>query len=149
MEFRVDGYPRQVWLNAAGEEMIESYSITHMAHGTPLATGDADNACGAAGPFLLEVGISSSFHIAKFFGLTSAAAPTAARTQISVPVAATPSAEPALVAAEFVHGNRADREHVSAEAPDSGYRTPPPASSTDIGAIITQALQAAGLMKRG
>ena len=34
----VDGYPRQVWINDAGEEVIESYSITHMAHGTPLAT---------------------------------------------------------------------------------------------------------------
>jgi hypothetical protein len=66
----IEGYPRQVWLNGAGEEIVESYTITHMAHGTPLATGDADFECGAAGPFLLEVGISSSFHIAKFFGLT-------------------------------------------------------------------------------
>ena len=63
----VDGYPRQAWINAAGEELIESYTITHMAHGTPLATGAGDDACGAAGPFLLEVGISSSYHIAKFF----------------------------------------------------------------------------------
>src|SRR6478752_6940593 len=68
----VDGYPRQVWVNEAGDELIESYTITHMAHGTPLATGKADDECGAAGPFLLEVGISSSYHIAKFFGLTNA-----------------------------------------------------------------------------
>ena len=34
----VDGYPRQVWIDDAGEEMIKSYSITRMAHGTPLAT---------------------------------------------------------------------------------------------------------------
>ena len=40
----------------AGDEVIEPYTITHMAHGTPLATGAADDACGAAGPFLLEVG---------------------------------------------------------------------------------------------
>ena len=46
-----------------------------MAHGTPLATGEADDECGAAGPFLLEVGISSSYHIAKFFGLTDASSP--------------------------------------------------------------------------
>src|SRR5260221_12564209 len=66
----VDGYPRQVWVNDTGDELIESYSIPDMAHGTPLATGDADEQCGTAGPFLLEVGISSSYHIAKFFGLT-------------------------------------------------------------------------------
>ncbi len=66
-----NGYPRQVWVNTAGEALIESYTITNMAHGTPLATGRADNECGVAGPFLLEVGISSSYHIAKFFGLTA------------------------------------------------------------------------------
>jgi hypothetical protein len=68
----VDGHPRQVWVNSDGDELIESYTITNMAHGTPLATGGADHECGAAGPFLLEVGISSSYHIAKFFGLTVA-----------------------------------------------------------------------------
>jgi hypothetical protein len=67
----VDGYPRQVWVNDMGDELIESYSIPNMAHGAPLATGDAGQQCGAAGPFLLEVGISSSYHIAKF--LTSPA----------------------------------------------------------------------------
>ena len=66
----VDGYPREVWIDAAGNELIESYTITDMAHGTPLATGTGEGACGAAGPFLLQVGISSSYHIAKFFGLT-------------------------------------------------------------------------------
>ena len=49
--------------------MIESYTISNMAHGTPLATGKGEGGCGAAGPFLLEVGISSSYHIAKFFGI--------------------------------------------------------------------------------
>jgi hypothetical protein len=41
-----------------------------MAHGTPLATGGSDQHCGVPGAFLLEVGISSSYHIAKFWGLT-------------------------------------------------------------------------------
>jgi feruloyl esterase len=70
VESMVDGYPRKVWVNRADDELIESYTIMHMAHGTPIATGEADEECGAAGPFLLEVGISSSYHIAKFFGLT-------------------------------------------------------------------------------
>jgi len=34
-EADVDGYPRQVWWNADGETIVESYTITDMAHGTP------------------------------------------------------------------------------------------------------------------
>ena len=80
VQLMVDGYPRKVWVNIEGDELIESYSITHMAHGAPLATGESDDQCGAAGPFLLEVGISSSYHIAKFFGLTIAVLRHAAST---------------------------------------------------------------------
>jgi feruloyl esterase len=66
----VDGYPRQVWRNRAGEDVIESYTIPKMAHGAPLAAGDSHDQCGVPGAFMLEVGISSSYHIAKFWGLT-------------------------------------------------------------------------------
>ena len=66
----VDGYPRQVWWNADGETIVESYTITDMAHGTPLGIGDNDEHYGAQGAFLIEAGISSSYHIANFFGLT-------------------------------------------------------------------------------
>src|SRR5436305_13075934 len=37
----VDGYPRQVWTNDAGDEVIEAYTIPRMAPGTPLAAGAA------------------------------------------------------------------------------------------------------------
>ena len=56
---------------AMGSTWSKSVTITGMAHGTPLATGG--EGCGKAGAFLLDVGISSSNHIAKFFGLTGAA----------------------------------------------------------------------------
>jgi poly(hydroxyalkanoate) depolymerase family esterase len=69
-EAEVDGYPRQIWWNADGETVVESYSITNMAHGTPLGIGDNDERYGAQGAFLIEAGISSSYHIANFFGLT-------------------------------------------------------------------------------
>src|SRR5260221_12151295 len=69
-EADVDGYPRQVWWNADGETIVESYTITDMAHGTPLGTADNDERYGAQGAFLIEAGISSSYHIANFFGLT-------------------------------------------------------------------------------
>jgi feruloyl esterase len=64
----VDGYSRRRWSDA-GETVIEAFSITGMAHGAPLATGAGAHSCGAAGAFLLDVGISSTAHIARFFGL--------------------------------------------------------------------------------
>ena len=69
-EGTVNGHPRQVWWNAEGETIIESYTITDMAHGTPLGIGDNDRRYGTEGAFLIEAGISSSYQIANFFGLT-------------------------------------------------------------------------------
>lgn len=66
----VDGHPRQVW-RRGGHDIIELYTIAGMAHGAPLATGPADSHCGIPGAFVLDVGISSSYHIAKFWGLTA------------------------------------------------------------------------------
>jgi len=61
----VDGQSRQVWWNTEGKTVIESFTIADMAHGTPLSS----LGCGIAGPFMIDAGISSSDHIAKFFGL--------------------------------------------------------------------------------
>jgi poly(hydroxyalkanoate) depolymerase family esterase len=69
-EGTVDGYPHQIWWNANGETIVESYTITNMAHGTPLGLADNDQRYGAEGAFQIEAGISSSHHIANFFGLT-------------------------------------------------------------------------------
>ena len=69
-EEMVDGYPRRVWRNRMAADVIELYVIPGMAHGTPLATGSDEKHCGVPGAFLLEVGISSSYHIARFWGLT-------------------------------------------------------------------------------
>ncbi|MGJ5204264.1 extracellular catalytic domain type 1 short-chain-length polyhydroxyalkanoate depolymerase [Bradyrhizobium sp. HKCCYLR20261] len=66
----VNGYPHEQWWNADGETLVESYTITNMAHGTPIGIAANDKRYGKAGPFLLEAGISSSYLIAKFFGVT-------------------------------------------------------------------------------
>ena len=150
----VDGYPRQVWINHAGDELIKFYTIPHMAHGTPLATGDADDECGAAGPFLLEVGISSSYHIAKFFELTSGDARKAGDARTVVPAskdikAMVPSHlcasrhEPLHTQPEALEG---EVLHPELHASPNPTRFPRPAP-IDIGAVITNALRAAGLMK--
>jgi feruloyl esterase len=66
---KVDGFPHKTWRGANGEAVVETYTITGMGHGTPLSPG-GDDGVGAAGAFLLDVGISSSERIATFFGLT-------------------------------------------------------------------------------
>jgi poly(hydroxyalkanoate) depolymerase family esterase len=70
----VDGYPRKVWCDASGREVIEEYNITGMGHGTPLETEGAEGV-GASGEYMLEVGISSTRHIADFWGLSAVEQP--------------------------------------------------------------------------
>jgi poly(hydroxyalkanoate) depolymerase family esterase len=148
----VDGYPRDVWWNADGETVVESYTITNMAHGTPLGLAGADEAYGVEGAFLIEAGISSSYHIANFFGLTERVSqPNAAARQSvktpTIPSAATVSLQsPDLVATlwprtTLVHQAK-PRENKPREAAPA--REP---KRIDVSAVITRALTAAGLMK--
>ena len=66
---KVDGFPRQVWCDADGRVVIEEYIIGGMGHGTPISAG-GDKGLGKEGKYMLEVGISSTRHIADFWGLT-------------------------------------------------------------------------------
>ena len=136
-EDKVDGYPRKVW-RSDGVDVIESYTITGMAHGTPLAS-DAHG--GTAGPFLLEVGISSSYHIAKFFGLTDGA-----RASKRAPAhAQTDRAPLAPDEVEIIPDDRIEILDAKGDAPNmKGAR---PEGAIDVMAIITKALTSAGLMK--
>jgi poly(hydroxyalkanoate) depolymerase family esterase len=142
----VDGYPREVWWNADGETLVESYTITDMAHGTPLGIADNDERYGEGGAFLIEAGISSSYHIANFFGLTERvrqpkAAPTGILRErtgtisMTVPV---PAPEPDLAAILWPQAASGRR----AEPPQKPRRR-----GIDVGAVITRALTVAGLMK--
>ncbi len=134
---RVDGYPRRVWRDHAGETVIEAYTIPTMAHGTPLATGPADEHCGVAGDYLLEVGISSSYHIARFWGLTGWPR-RVLRATLGTLLPQQPAREPTP-----------DRPAPPARV-DSGRaaeETSPRSRTTGVQAIIAKALTAAGLIK--
>lgn len=65
----IDGHPYRVWQNADGDDVLEAYTITGMAHGVPIDP-NGEGGCGTAAPFILDVGISSTHHIARFWGLT-------------------------------------------------------------------------------
>jgi poly(3-hydroxybutyrate) depolymerase len=76
----VDSIPRKVWCDANGRVVIEEYIIEAMGHGTPISAG-GDEGLGEEGDYMLEVGISSTRHIADFWGLTESGAETGAKTE--------------------------------------------------------------------
>jgi hypothetical protein len=182
----VDGYPRRVWWNAAGDTIVESYTITNMSHGTPLGVAENEQRYGRPGPFMLEAGISSSHHIAKFFGLTErvveakaepkktelqktelkkaeskpekkAARPVQKPVGKAVKVNGLPTPViPPVPMPDFTQAfdplvmmqTRAERKQAS--EPNEAHPEPaeePSRRGIDIGAVITRALTAAGLMK--
>jgi feruloyl esterase len=151
-EARVDGHPRQVWWNADGETLVESYTIEGMAHGTPIGLVGDDERYGAEGAFLIEAGISSSYHIAKFFGLTRRARQSAPQAEASA------SGLPAMTVTGRIKPYPAVAP-VTLQAPDlpatprlrsaaaGGPPSEKPRRSLDVGGIISRALTAAGLRK--
>jgi poly(hydroxyalkanoate) depolymerase family esterase len=149
-EATVDGYPRQVWWNADGETIVESYTITDMAHGTPLGTADNDVRYGAQGAFLIEAGISSSYHIANFFGLTEWI-PQSREVAKPASAGASKQAAKTIPAAAPVFAPAPDLSLVLWPRAIPVRRPEPPRQprrpAIDVGSVITRALTAAGLMK--
>ena len=163
----VDGHPRQVWWNPDGETIVESYTIADMAHGTPLGVADNGKRYGADGPFLIEAGISSSYHIAKFFGVTEwsrrakkpvTESPSAKLIPMVSPISAAPISTAAMpdlarlaVPMSKPEGTKAGSEHKSSPQAKSEGKTEAKRQTQrlpiDVSAVINRALVAAGLKK--
>ena len=75
-----DGHTRRVWSGASGRALIELYTIAGMGHGTPLMT-KGDDGLGVPGPFMLDVGISSTRRIAQFWGIAESSKGASAQQQ--------------------------------------------------------------------
>jgi poly(hydroxyalkanoate) depolymerase family esterase len=60
----VAGYPHQMYTDAGGRVVVETYRITGMAHGQPVASG-----CGRAGTYSPDKGICAAYHIGLWWGL--------------------------------------------------------------------------------
>jgi hypothetical protein len=160
----VESFPRRVWKDANGNAQIEAFSINGMAHGVPLAT---EENCGSAGAFFLDVGISSTRHIARFWSLheslverPQAAAPVPATARSLVTAEA--AAEDAHSSAEAspVHGEERQKRYpldpnavIAAAFRDAGLPVPEvpitPGTPPHVapGPIIAAALKAAGLLQ--
>ncbi|MFO1110664.1 MAG: PHB depolymerase family esterase [Bradyrhizobium sp.] len=145
----VDGYPCEVWWDADGRTVVESYTIAGMSHGTPLGAASGEERYGTAGGFMIEAGISSSYHIAKFFGLTRRLRQGKAQAE--------ETSEPSAAAGERAKPFPAVAP-VTLQAPDLPSTPWPPTTPTgrpapakrqafDVSAVITRLLTAAGWKK--
>ena len=151
IEHKVEGHSRRVWRTEADDDAIEAITIKSMGHGVPLATGSGPERCGNAGPFHFDVGLSSSHHIVRFWGLadklTNFEEDTAtdhARAH-RVPNAVQAHDAPSLAARESastdkIFGSRADHSG-KGEEDHAGVGT-----THDPRVIVTAALKAAGLL---
>jgi feruloyl esterase len=124
-EERIGRHTRRVWAGGDGSALIESYAISGMGHGVPLASA------AGAGPFFLDTGIASTHRIARFFDLGEMALPEPESVQ-SMPVLDSELA----IAAAFRNAG------LSVPEMPKG-----PRAFTDPGPIIEAALKAAGLRR--
>lgn len=70
-----DGVTHRLWLGPDGRRLVEAHSIDSLAHGVPLnplAEAEAEDRIGQAGPYMLDVGLSSTHAILNFWGLAPA-----------------------------------------------------------------------------
>lgn len=136
----VDGHRRQVWCDAGGREVIESFTVTGMGHGTPIRVGEGTGTGGIAGAFMLDVGISSTHHMASFWGLTAAEGTSAEK-----PEAVRPQAHQGRDVQEKVYeGTILPPEEEPRRSPDPDDR---PGTASHIERVIENALRAAGLRR--
>ncbi|WP_375383024.1 alpha/beta hydrolase family esterase [uncultured Sphingomonas sp.] len=117
-EETVDGAVRREWRDDSGRLCLEDWRIAGMGHGTPIATVGA-TACGSPAPYMLDVGVSATWHSAARWGLL----------------------DPEVTAA--------DRERPAADAPQTQAKHPLPGATATGGiqGTIEAALRSAGLMR--
>jgi poly(hydroxyalkanoate) depolymerase family esterase len=133
-------HTRRVWNDVNGEALIEAFTISGMAHGVPLATTGGES-CGAPGAFFLDVGISSTHHIARFWRLHE--------SLVQMPRAAAPMSVPTQIPGDdrafVIAGAGAESPHSSAEALLAETEERQTRYPLDPNVVIAAAFKAAGL----
>jgi poly(hydroxyalkanoate) depolymerase family esterase len=105
-------------------DTLEVITLPGMGHGTPIDSSEV----GAPAPYILEAGISSTMHIAQFWGLLDAVKTPAPRPR---PVRVVQPPQPVLPVIE-----------------DTIAPQQPPLGNSQVENIILRALKAAGLIKK-
>lgn len=81
---------RREYKDAAGVTRVDTWTVSGMGHGTAVAPAKG---CGAAGAFILDVGLCSTELSAQFFGLTAPVAPVDAGAPAPVDAGAPPAVD--------------------------------------------------------
>lgn len=68
-EDTINGHAHKLYKDGQGKALVETVLINGMGHGTPVDPGTAATQCGKAAPFILDVGVCSSFYIVTFWGM--------------------------------------------------------------------------------
>jgi poly(hydroxyalkanoate) depolymerase family esterase len=66
----VRGYPHNVYKDATGTALVETYSLTSRAHGWPLDPGTATDQCSGGTPGA-DYDICASYYAGKWFGIVT------------------------------------------------------------------------------
>lgn len=65
----VAGYPHQVFRDAGGRAVVETYGVTGMGHGQPVDPGSGSGQCGSAGAYVLDVNLCAAYRMGRAWGL--------------------------------------------------------------------------------
>ncbi|MBY0338742.1 MAG: PHB depolymerase family esterase [Acetobacteraceae bacterium] len=102
----MDGARHRSWRDAKGRILVESYAIPGLAHGAPVGPSAPEaRRGGVPGPFILDAGIHSTWHIAHRWELldpTRAPAPPPPRIEEDDRVLPDPSAWARMTPAEVI-----------------------------------------------
>jgi len=107
---------RSVWTSANGRALVTYHQLRGMGHGAPVCASGPQS-CGVAAPFMLDIGVSSSFESVVAWGIVQA---------------------PARAATPIARVTTPPNQSVSLKARGRAL---------DVNAVITTALRSAGLMK--
>lgn len=111
------GWTRRRWRGADGRVAVEEWRVEGMGHGVPIDPSGAER-LGVAGPYMLDVGLSSTAEIARSWGLLTGVG-AVRRERAAPPV----------------------RKRPAVATPPANDRT------TQVGRVIEDALRTAGLMR--
>ncbi len=127
-------YTRQSWCDAGGAVVLEINMIAGMGHGTPIDK----NGYGVPGPYMLDVGVSSTQEIGRFWGIADGEARASAGSKRDIVIDAPPP-----IGSRSKAGTRTSAR--SPELSAAPKREAPQASGVQ--KIIEDALRTAGLMR--
>lgn len=136
---RHGSHGRRLWNDAGGNTLIEAFAISGMGHGVPLDAPAGVASFGSPGPYFLDAGISSTQHIAGFWGLGEVALD---RGPVVAPVAGSHVGQQPTAAHQPSYGGNVIAAALKAAGlPMAADTAGSPAS------IIQAALKAAGLKR--